>query len=371
MSEQGNEIGKLAAALAKAQASFLPVEKTRTVTVKMRAEKGGGSYSFSYAPLDTVLAATRPALGANGLALTQLIIHDELVTMVLHADGGVLEARSVLPKISDMQGLGGAITYLRRYAIQAILGVAAEEDDDGNAAAGHTREIIDEARAVAEFEAQRNAKRAAQQGPGKPQATDAAHVPAPLAPAGKPPTTAPERAAAAGKPVAQAATAAREVAGHPGHVKRFFAVAEELGMTEDQQKKVLAEFGIASRKDIPEAKMPAIVRRMQAFMGAAEPEPTPPGEAPAPPAKPPASAPARPALVSVFDVKRVVTKLDELNARPHAPCVSMFIGRRVNDVREVLRDELPGLLKILDACSAGDAGALKLLAQAKDDSIPF
>lgn len=349
MSENGGEMGKLASALAKAQAAFLPVEKTRTVKVKMRAEAGGGTYSFSYAPLDTVLAATRPALAANGLALTQLIVHEELVTLLMHEAGGSLEARSALPKLAKMQDLGGAITYLRRYAIQAILGVAAEEDDDGNAAAGNAREITDEERHEAEFLAAKAAKSAAP----------------------SPAKTVPERAAAAGKPVAAAATAARKEAELPGHVKRFFAVASEHGISEEDQKKILAEFEIVSRKGIPAAKLPAIIRRMEEWVGVAAPEPTP-DEAPAEEAKP---APAKPAvkdaLVSVFDVSKLRLLMDATGATPHAAVASVCVGRKVTDLRELAKSECAHVVDILTKAKAGDPGAVKFLKDAKDATTPF
>src|ERR1041385_7580913 len=104
----GHRLGALAAALAKAQAEFPVVAKSREVTVRTQ---GGQSYSFVYAPLDTILAATRGPLTKNGLALTQLLIGGELVTRLLHTSGGVLESRLAVPQGGRMQELGSAITY--------------------------------------------------------------------------------------------------------------------------------------------------------------------------------------------------------------------------------------------------------------------
>lgn len=131
--------GLLAAALAKAQGSFAPVKRDKTVTVKT---KTGGSYSFSYAPLDTILEAVRQPLADNGLVVVQLLDDDDLVTSLLHESGAVLSGRVSLPRTDDIQGFGSAITYLRRYAIQALLGIAAEDDDDGNRAAGNVAQPI-------------------------------------------------------------------------------------------------------------------------------------------------------------------------------------------------------------------------------------
>jgi hypothetical protein len=129
-------VGPLAAALAKAQAAFPTIERTREVRVVTRT---GGNYTFRYAPLDTILAAVRGPLSSNGLAVTQLLDGPELVTVLLHESGATLTARSLLPHNDGdtIQQLGSAITYLRRYALQAMLGIASEEDDDGNAAVGN------------------------------------------------------------------------------------------------------------------------------------------------------------------------------------------------------------------------------------------
>ena len=126
-------IGQLAAALAKAQNQFPQIKRDKRVTVKT---KTGGEYSFNYAPLDTILDAVRGPLGANGLALTQSLDEGGLRTTLMHESGAVITGCIAIPPTADIQGLGSAITYLRRYALQAMLGIAAEEDDDGNHAIG-------------------------------------------------------------------------------------------------------------------------------------------------------------------------------------------------------------------------------------------
>lgn len=130
-------LGPLAAALAKAQTAFPTVTRSKTVRVQT---KTGGAYTFSYAPLDVIIDAVRKPLADNGLAIAQLIDRDELVTMLLHESGAALTGRAALPNSIDVQAFGSAITYLRRYAIQALLGIAAEEDDDGNHSAGNAAE---------------------------------------------------------------------------------------------------------------------------------------------------------------------------------------------------------------------------------------
>lgn len=149
METTSNPTGALAAALAKAQGEFEPIEKAREVKVNGQTAQGKEySYTFAYAPLDVVLAATRPALSRNGLALVQLLEDGQatpvLRTLLLHASGERLEARVSLPaKPQKAQDLGSMITYLRRYSIVSILGVVAEEDDDGNAGDGNERDARD------------------------------------------------------------------------------------------------------------------------------------------------------------------------------------------------------------------------------------
>lgn len=133
-----DSLAGLGAALSVAQAEFPPIPRDKTVKV---TTKTGGSYSFKYAPLDSVLAHLRPTLAKHGLAVTQLL--DEgpsLTTMLLHSSGEYISARMPLPVSPSMsaQEIGSAVTYMRRYALVALLGIATEEDDDGNHAAGNT-----------------------------------------------------------------------------------------------------------------------------------------------------------------------------------------------------------------------------------------
>jgi hypothetical protein len=127
-------VNELAGALAKAQEAMPPIPRNRKVVVKLAS---GGSYDFMYAPLDTILDACRPVLGKNGLSLSQLLSSDDkgmtLITVLLHSSGQWLRCWTRLPSTPiKPQELGGVITYMRRYAVQCILGVAAEDDDDAN-----------------------------------------------------------------------------------------------------------------------------------------------------------------------------------------------------------------------------------------------
>lgn len=132
-------LGNLAGALAKAQAAYNVIRRSREVTVATRT---GGKYTFNYAPLDTVLDAVGPALSANGLSVTQELSGTRdagfLTTTLMHESGEWRASTLQLPgSASTAQEFGSQVTYARRYAIQCVLGVAAEEDDDANAADGN------------------------------------------------------------------------------------------------------------------------------------------------------------------------------------------------------------------------------------------
>jgi hypothetical protein len=132
--ETSPNIGTLAGALAKAQGEFGPVSKDRTVEVRT---KDGGKYTFSYATLDSVLSATRPALAKHGLALFSTIVAGRIRTLLVHESGEWMASIIGLGETQRLQELGSEITYLRRYCVSAMLGVAADEDDDGNSASGN------------------------------------------------------------------------------------------------------------------------------------------------------------------------------------------------------------------------------------------
>lgn len=145
----------IAAALSLAQSEMANPVKDRTAFVK----SSKGDYSYRYADLASVLEAVRPALSKNGIAVLQtpvvgtpvaMVAPDGtpyrsaqlvMVTRLLHSSGEWIEAQLCYDIDPDdrIQTLGSAITYLRRYALQAIVGVVAEEDDDGNPGSGAPR----------------------------------------------------------------------------------------------------------------------------------------------------------------------------------------------------------------------------------------
>jgi len=128
-------IDALAAALAKAQASITTLVAGEVAKVKMKA---GGEYSYKYAHLANVIEVCRQPLSDNGLSVVQapqagggVVV---VTTILLHSSGQFISSDMTLrPDTFTPQAIGSAITYARRYALSAIVGVA-PEDDDGKAA---------------------------------------------------------------------------------------------------------------------------------------------------------------------------------------------------------------------------------------------
>ena len=140
IARESPETGQIAAALVSALSKLRNPPRNRSVEVSTR---GGGKYAFRYATLDKILDLARPVLAAEGLVLFQPISTNEkgglvLVTRLLHRSGEWMETSIPLPAPGgDPQSFGSAVTYLRRYAVTALLGIASDEDDDGNRAAGN------------------------------------------------------------------------------------------------------------------------------------------------------------------------------------------------------------------------------------------
>lgn len=123
----------LAAALVAALRDLTVVEKGRTATIPT---KDGKNYTYDFADIADVVKLTRPVLAKHGLvALTPIHDHGNglacTVTLV-HEEGERLDLGPFpFPHGQNAQATGSAVTYHRRYALVAALGMAAGDDDDG------------------------------------------------------------------------------------------------------------------------------------------------------------------------------------------------------------------------------------------------
>lgn len=122
-----NEIAK---ALATAQSEFSTIVKNKT----------NPHFKSKYADLAAVIDAVRPALTKNGLTVSQVLrLHADgngvyLETVLMHSSGQIMTSSYPIAHGLTPQQMGSALTYARRYSLCAILGVAADEDDDGGSA---------------------------------------------------------------------------------------------------------------------------------------------------------------------------------------------------------------------------------------------
>lgn len=120
---------KIAVAFVRAQKAFGPALKTSS----------NPHFRSRYADLSACVEAVIDALNDNGIALIQKTYECKdgvmVETIFLHESGEVMEGGILhVPAVKhDAQGFGSALTYARRYSLQAACGIA-PEDDDGNAA---------------------------------------------------------------------------------------------------------------------------------------------------------------------------------------------------------------------------------------------
>lgn len=101
-------------------------------------------FKSKYADLQNVWDACKEAIHSHGLAVMQLPSHVDgepaLETILTHSSGQWISGVYPLnPTKKDPQGVGAAITYARRYALAALIGVVYDEDDDGEVAQGRAK----------------------------------------------------------------------------------------------------------------------------------------------------------------------------------------------------------------------------------------
>jgi hypothetical protein len=131
---RSESIKELATALAKAQGAIEGAKK----------DSQNPFFKSSYADLASVWDACRKPLSSNGLSVVQTVNDNGgvqyLETILLHVSGEWISGAIQLnPTQPTPQGIGSAITYMRRYGLQAMVGIA-PEDDDGNAASGKQKQ---------------------------------------------------------------------------------------------------------------------------------------------------------------------------------------------------------------------------------------
>jgi hypothetical protein len=131
-SNTGSGLDGLAAALAKVQAKLPKLERDRTVEVQ---QKNGGTYSYSYVTLANLSDSILPLLAEHGLSFAAMPGAGSdgkmcVRYLLMHESGESLPGEFPISGEGGIQMIGGRITYARRYCLAAIVGVAADEDDE-------------------------------------------------------------------------------------------------------------------------------------------------------------------------------------------------------------------------------------------------
>lgn len=128
-------INELAMALAKAQGLIKGATK----------DSNNPFFKSSYADLSSVMDAIREPFSLNGLSISQPLSYSGtewfIETIIIHSSGQWMQSDPVMVPVKDRlnaQAFGSAVTYMRRYCLSAMVGVAAI-DDDGEAAVQHSR----------------------------------------------------------------------------------------------------------------------------------------------------------------------------------------------------------------------------------------
>ena len=126
--KQSEKITTLLESMVKAQKEFVTLPK----------DKSG--YGYKYTDLDTVITTVRPILAKNNLGFMQSLTMTEdnrpgITTRLFNTAGEWIEDTIALPdvamaKTNAAQNMGAAITYMKRYALSAILGISSDEDTD-------------------------------------------------------------------------------------------------------------------------------------------------------------------------------------------------------------------------------------------------
>src|SRR3954469_6657420 len=138
MQRSSETIGAIAAALAKAQGELTNPEKSLIATIRSPFPREGDR-SFRYASLGSGLEIVRKSLGQQEIATVQTTAIDQatgqiqLTTLLAHASGEWISSDWPVCSASETSAprrMGAALTYARRYALFALVGIAGEDDLD-------------------------------------------------------------------------------------------------------------------------------------------------------------------------------------------------------------------------------------------------
>lgn len=131
---------KKAKGYANIKSAFFAFQGEKLVLPRNGQGKSNGGKPYKYVTLDDLIDRVIPVLQKYGLGFTQVVMNEKLLTELFHADSNTSLTISeiMLGKPESVQDYGGRITYTKRYALTALLGLSAEEDIDAAGQAATT-----------------------------------------------------------------------------------------------------------------------------------------------------------------------------------------------------------------------------------------
>lgn len=113
--------------------------KVKSEIGKVSKDSTNPFFKSKYFDINSALEHVEPLLQKYGLVLLQPIENNKVRTEIFNVeDGEFVFSEMELPNLQDPQKLGSAITYFRRYTLQSLLGLQAEDDDANKASAQTT-----------------------------------------------------------------------------------------------------------------------------------------------------------------------------------------------------------------------------------------
>jgi hypothetical protein len=113
---------------------YLKLAEVKREVGKVSKNSKNPHFKNTYADLNALIDAVEPILLEKGLLMLQPIQNGNVTTIIIDCENNEsIESSIALPVLSDPQKLGSAITYFRRYTLQSLLSLQAEDDDANKA----------------------------------------------------------------------------------------------------------------------------------------------------------------------------------------------------------------------------------------------
>lgn len=126
---------------------YLKLAEVKKEVGKVSKNSKNPHFKNTYADLNALIDAVEPILLEKGLLMLQPIQNGNVATIIIDCESSEsIESSIALPQLTDPQKLGSAITYFRRYTLQSLLSLMAEDDDGNKASAPTTKPTITDER---------------------------------------------------------------------------------------------------------------------------------------------------------------------------------------------------------------------------------